>query len=86
MELRELRQGAIDVRARPNAEPVEQVNLLAGNGSFSDVTGQLAPPGHKTNVTAFLWEDEGTLTFQVEAKRVCIARREGTGCTRLYPT
>jgi enhanced filamentous growth protein 1 len=28
-------------------------------------------------VTATLWEDEGSLCFQVEAKGVCVARREG---------
>lgn len=29
-------------------------------------------------MTATLWEDEGSLCFQVEAKGVCVARREGT--------
>jgi enhanced filamentous growth protein 1 len=43
-----------------------------------DSTGQLAPPGTKPRVTATLWEDEGSLCFQVEAKGVCVARREGT--------
>ena len=43
-----------------------------------DTTGQVAPPGMKPRVTATLWEDEGTLCFQVEAKGVCVARREGT--------
>lgn len=33
----------------------------------------------KPRVTATLWEDEGSLCFQVEAKGVCVARREGTG-------
>jgi protein SOK2 len=32
----------------------------------------------KPRVTATLWEDEGSLCFQVEAKGVCVARREGT--------
>ncbi|KAL1967817.1 hypothetical protein VTN77DRAFT_2506 [Rasamsonia byssochlamydoides] len=41
-----------------------------------DVTGQLAPPGAKPRVTATLWEDEGSLCYQVEAKGVCVARRE----------
>jgi enhanced filamentous growth protein 1 len=31
----------------------------------------------KPRVTATLWEDEGSLCFQVEAKGVCVARREG---------
>ena len=30
----------------------------------------------KSRVTATLWEDEGSLCFQVEAKGVCVARRE----------
>ena len=46
-------------------------------GGF-DATGQVAPPGMKPRVTATLWEDEGSLCFQVEAKGVCVARREGS--------
>jgi len=46
------------------------------NGGL-DTTGQVAPPGMKPRVTAILWEDEGTLCFQVEAKSICVARREG---------
>jgi enhanced filamentous growth protein 1 len=42
-----------------------------------DTTGQTGPPGIKPKVTATLWEDEGSLCFQVEAKGVCVARREG---------
>lgn len=42
-----------------------------------DTTGQVAPPGAKPRVTATLWEDEGSLCFQVEAKGVCVARRNG---------
>jgi hypothetical protein len=48
-----------------------------GQGQSFDTTGQIAPPGVKPNVTATLWEDEGSLCFQVEAKGVCVARREG---------
>ncbi|CAK7242283.1 MAG: hypothetical protein STHCBS139747_003770 [Sporothrix thermara] len=33
-----------------------------------DNTGQVAPPGMKPRVTATLWEDEGSLCFQVEAR------------------
>ena len=43
-----------------------------------DVTGQAQPPGAKPRVTATLWEDEGSLCYQVEARGVCVARREGT--------
>jgi protein SOK2 len=42
-----------------------------------DSTGQIPPPGVKPRVTATLWEDEGSLCFQVESKGVCVARREG---------
>lgn len=44
-----------------------------------DTTGQIAPPGMKPRVTATLWEDEGSLCFQVEARGICVARREGMG-------
>lgn len=47
------------------------------SGPTFDTTGQIAPPGMKPRVTATLWEDEGSLCFQVEAKGVCVARREG---------
>jgi len=42
-----------------------------------DTTGQVQPPGMKPRVTATLWEDEGSLCFQVEARGICVARREG---------
>lgn len=48
-----------------------------GSQQGFDQTGQIAPPGMKPRVTATLWEDEGSLCFQVEAKGVCVARREG---------
>lgn len=47
-----------------------------------DTTGQIAPPGMKPRVTATLWEDEGSLCFQVEARGICVARREGKTSTR----
>lgn len=34
------------------------------------------PPGIKPRITTTLWEDEGTLCFQVDVKGVCVARRE----------
>ena len=51
-----------------------------------DTTGQTGPPGIKPKVTATLWEDEGSLCFQVEAKGVCVARREGRLCTIINPS
>jgi len=41
-----------------------------------DTTGQVAPPGVRPKITATLWEDEGTLCFQVEISGICVARRE----------
>jgi hypothetical protein len=41
-----------------------------------DYTGQIIPPGMRPRVTAALWEDQGTLCFQVEANNKCVARRE----------
>lgn len=52
----------------------------SGSGQGSppfDTTGQVPPPGIKPRVTATLWEDEGSLCFQVEAKGICVARRDG---------
>ncbi|KAF2835618.1 cell pattern formation-associated protein stuA [Patellaria atrata CBS 101060] len=70
----------------PGALPLPAMTAGApGAGSLSgsqnyphtfDTTGQVAPPGMKPRVTATLWEDEGSLCFQVEAKGVCVARRE----------
>lgn len=40
-----------------------------------DQTGQIAPPGRKPKITATLWEDEGTVCFQVEVEGICVARR-----------
>jgi protein SOK2 len=57
-----------------NAVPQPQSYI---NHNVQDETGQVAPPGMKPRVTATLWEDEGSLCFQVEAKGVCVARREG---------
>ncbi|TGZ81346.1 apses-domain-containing protein [Ascodesmis nigricans] len=47
-----------------------------GDNHAFDTTGQIAPPGMKPRVAATLWEDEGSLCFQVEARGVCVARRE----------
>lgn len=46
-----------------------------------DTTGQIPPPGVKPRVTATLWEDEGSLCFQVEARGICVARRDGKHLT-----
>ncbi|KAI0134198.1 hypothetical protein BJ170DRAFT_189762 [Xylariales sp. AK1849] len=49
---------------------------MQSNFQGMDTTGQVAPPGMKPRVTATLWEDEGSLCFQVEARGICVARRE----------
>ncbi|KAK3945839.1 hypothetical protein QBC46DRAFT_402922 [Diplogelasinospora grovesii] len=61
--------------------PLPQVGSQSGMASSAftsgfDTTGQVAPPGMKPRVTATLWEDEGSLCFQVEARGICVARRE----------
>ncbi|KAK5009731.1 hypothetical protein LTR16_005402, partial [Cryomyces antarcticus] len=58
--------------------PPASGNVPGGPGypQTFDTTGQVAPHGMKPRVTATLWEDEGSLCFQVEAKGVCVARRE----------
>ncbi|GMF81596.1 unnamed protein product [Aspergillus oryzae] len=53
-------------------------------GYVYDATGQVAPPGAKPRVTATLWEDEGSLCYQVEARGVCVARREGEYSSRCF--
>lgn len=50
---------------------------MPGQYTGFDTTGQHPPPGMKPRVTATLWEDEGSLCFQVEARGICVARREG---------
>ncbi|KAI0472564.1 hypothetical protein GGR56DRAFT_667010 [Xylariaceae sp. FL0804] len=63
----------------PNVLPLPGVPNQSGmpnQYSGFDTTGQIAPPGMKPRVTATLWEDEGSLCFQVEAKGICVARRE----------
>ncbi|ETS81300.1 hypothetical protein PFICI_06302 [Pestalotiopsis fici W106-1] len=55
---------------------VHQPGMTNAYPTGMDTTGQIAPPGMKPRVTATLWEDEGSLCFQVEARGICVARRE----------
>ncbi|KAK0719542.1 hypothetical protein B0H67DRAFT_485320 [Lasiosphaeris hirsuta] len=55
---------------------VNQSGMAPSGYQGFDTTGQVAPPGMKPRVTATLWEDEGSLCFQVEARGICVARRE----------
>lgn len=68
----------------PMTAPIMQEhNYPAPQGAGMDTTGQIAPPGMKPKVTATLWEDEGTICFQVDVKGTCVARREGKPMTSL---
>lgn len=58
----------------PSQSPHFPVPLARGP---HDNTGQSCPPGGRPRVSTTIWEDEGTLCFQVEAKQVTVARREG---------
>jgi hypothetical protein len=60
-----------------SAEQPATTTACFPKGQGFDTTGQVAPPGMQPRVTATLWEDEGSLCFQVQAKGVCVARREG---------
>lgn len=53
-----------------------QQQSLAMIPTITDPTGQNPPPNIKPKITTTLWEDEGTLCFQVEARGICVARRE----------
>jgi protein SOK2 len=58
--------------------PQTAQSAAAGGYSHSfDATGQIAPPGMKHRVAETLWDDEGSLCFQVEARGLCVARRAG---------
>ena len=74
--------GASSVLTCSAMAPAAPASSLPGSQSYQtrtfDHTGQIAPPGMKPRVTATLWEDEGSLCFQVEANGACVARREGT--------
>lgn len=59
------------------APPIQENGDYAAQSMNIDTTGQIAPIGTKPRVTATLWEDEGTLCFQVDVKGTCVARREG---------
>jgi enhanced filamentous growth protein 1 len=66
----------------PSSQTVLPLPGVSGSASMQshyslDTTGQHPPPGMKPRVTATLWEDEGSLCFQVEARGICVARREG---------
>ena len=50
---------------------------LASQPRVADTTGQVPAPGQNPRVTVTRWEDEGTLSYEVEANDVIVSRREG---------
>jgi len=42
-----------------------------------DTSGQIAPPGMRPRLTTSVFEEEGSLCFQVDVDGICVARREG---------
>ncbi|CZT53288.1 uncharacterized protein RSE6_14772 [Rhynchosporium secalis] len=60
----------------PMAGPEQEDGDYAAQSMRMDQTGQIAPVAAKPRVTATLWEDEGTLCFQVDVNGTCVARRE----------
>jgi protein SOK2 len=42
-----------------------------------DTTGQVPPPGMRPRLTTSIFEEEGSLCFQVDVNGICVARREG---------
>ena len=77
--------GVFLYRLPPHKSPVLDLfsNLLSpllpiGSRTATSTTDAVRPPPRmKPRVAATLWEDEGSLCFQVEARGVCVARREG---------
>ncbi len=65
------------IQLPPMTVPGQENGDHAAQSMNIDTTGQIAPVGVKPRVTATLWEDEGTLCFQVDVKGTCVARREG---------
>lgn len=56
--------------------PIRQAVSSPGYPSAPQYSTTL-PMAGRHRVTTTLWEDEGTLCFQVDAKGVCVARRHG---------
>lgn len=68
----------IPIPPSSSSNTIETSAVLAQDPSIpaSALTLDNPPPGIKPHITTTLWEDEGTLCFQVEAKGICVARRE----------
>lgn len=64
-----------------SSQPETTTSSMICHGNIShgrpmDTSGQIAPPGMKPGVTATLWEEKGTLCFNIEARGVTVGRCE----------
>lgn len=46
-------------------------------GGYNNSSSNVVIPSPRPKVTTNVWEDEGTNCFQVDAKGICVARRQG---------
>lgn len=62
----------------PPLPPPSRNNSYSGYGSNNNNTlPHMSAPIQRPKLTTTVWEDEGTLCYQVDAKSVCVARRQG---------
>nr|CAG8544326.1 8681_t:CDS:2 [Entrophospora candida] len=67
----------------PNQPNGTTAMIPTSNSAFVPAVGyggnSLAPPSHtpRPKLTTTIWEDEGTLCYQVDARGICVARRQG---------
>jgi hypothetical protein len=66
----------------PPLPPPSRHNSFSGYPSNSLLNNNsqlphMATPMQRPKLTTTVWEDEGTLCYQVDAKSVCVARRQG---------
>lgn len=69
--------------------PASLTATSLGLGNFRRTTGYMTPHHHhhppapvaasiqRPRLTTTVWEDEGTICYQVDAKNICVARRQG---------
>ncbi|KAG2237556.1 hypothetical protein INT48_005592 [Thamnidium elegans] len=63
----------------PPLPPPSRNNSYGGYGSNNNnnTLPHMSAPMQRPKLTTTVWEDEGTLCYQVDAKSVCVARRQG---------
>jgi protein SOK2 len=61
--------------------PLPPMSVLPVQQSYApqamDTTGQVQPAGMRPRLTTSVFEEEGSLCFQVDVNGICVARREG---------